>query len=127
MSKNNEVKNTEAKVNAVEGEIVETKPEVAETPKPEVVEEPKKEGLFTRFKNSKIGKIVLVAVGAVGVVGTGAAIVTSVGKKNYNEGYNEGFEAGMDEGWVQWGNPEPPATEEPSVSVPVETQEYPEE
>ena len=123
--KNEDVRNT---ANAVEAEVIENKPEPEEKPlTPEVVgEEPKKERWLDRVKNSKAAKIILTVVGAVGVVGAGAAVVTSVGKKNYNEGYNKGFDDGMDEGWNQWGDPAEPDIEEPDM--PEEpTQEYPEE
>lgn len=128
--KNEDVRNT---ANVVEAEVIETKPETEEKPlTPKVVgEEPKKEGWLSRAKKrakkSKAAKIVLTVVGAVGVVGTGVAVVTSVGKKNYNEGYNKGFDDGMDEGWNQWGDPAEPDTEEPDTFEEPTQEDYPEE
>lgn len=123
--KNEDVRNT---ANAVEAEVIENKPEIEEKPlTPEVVgEEPKKEGWFERVKKSKAAKIVLTAVGAVGVIGAGAVAVTSVGKKNYNEGYNKGFDDGLEEGYNQYGTEEPDTAEPDTFEEPIQ-EDYPEE
>ena len=129
MSKNIKNEDVRNKANAVEIEEIETtKPETEEKPlTPEVVgEEPKKEGWFKRAKKSKAVKIVLTAVGAVGVIGAGAVAVTSVGKKNYNEGYNKGFDDGLEEGWNQYGTEETDTAEPDTFEEPAQ-EDYPEE